>query len=82
MVLRSTTTRGFSEADVRTPRVLAVYSPKADMQVSADASYFSLGAVLIQKWPESSDWKPAVFISRGLSDAEKHYVHIEKEALA
>eukprot|EP00064_Thunnus_orientalis_P001073 superscaffoldBa00000066_g1074 len=33
-------------------------------------------------WPESSDWKPVVFISRGVSDAEKHYAQIEKETLA
>jgi len=70
------------KSELSSPRVLAVYSPHAETRVSADASLFGIGAVLIQKQPESEDWKPVVFISRQLSDAEKHYAQIEKEALA
>ena len=70
------------KTELSSPRVLAVYSPSAETRVSADASSFGLGAVMVQKQPESSDWKPIMFISRGLSDAEKHYAQIEKEALA
>ncbi len=39
-----------------------------------------LGGVLSQKQSDGT-WKP-VFISRGLSEAEKHYAQMEKEALA
>ncbi len=70
------------KSELSSPRVLAVYSPYAETRVSADASSFGIGAVLIQKQPESEDWKLVVFISRQLSDAEKHYAQIEKEALA
>ena len=40
-----------------------------------------LGGVLTQQQPDGT-WRPIVFISRGLSDTEKHYAQIEKEALA
>lgn len=70
------------KSELSSPRVLAVYSPYAETHVSADASSFGIGAVLIQKQPESEDWKPVVFISRQLSEAEKHYAQIGKEALA
>lgn len=63
-------------------RVLAIHSPTAEMHVSADALSYNLGEVMIQKQPHTSDWKPVVFISRDLSNAEKHYAKIEKEALA
>ncbi|KAL6482216.1 hypothetical protein MHYP_G00102960 [Metynnis hypsauchen] len=39
------------------------------------------GGVLSQQ-QEDGTWRPTVFISRGLTDAEKHYAQIEKEALA
>lgn len=61
--------------------MLASYSPKAETCVSADASSFGLGDVLNQKQTDGT-WKPVVFISRSLSEAEKHYAQIEKEALA
>ena len=39
-----------------------------------------IGAVLLQK-QEDGSWHPVCLISRSLSDAEKHYAVIEKEAL-
>ncbi|KAJ8340717.1 hypothetical protein SKAU_G00353500 [Synaphobranchus kaupii] len=49
-------------ADIR--RVMA----KAEVCVSADASSYGIGAVLTQKQPDS-EWRPVVFISRGLTGA-------------
>lgn len=59
-----------------------MYSPTAETRLSADASSFSLGAVLLQQQQESGDWRSIVFISRALSDTEKPYAQIEKEALS
>ena len=69
------------KSELSSSRVLAPYSPKAETCVSADASSFGLGGVLTQRQTDGT-WKPIVFISRGLSEAEKHYAQIEKEALA
>lgn len=60
--------------------VLVMYNQDALLKISADASSHSLGAVLLQK--ESTDWKPIVYASRSLSNAETRYAQIEKEALA
>ena len=63
------------------PTVLALYDPQADLKVSADASSYRLGSVLFQL--ESDDhWKPVAYASRSLSDTERRYAQIEKEALA
>ncbi|KAL6475040.1 hypothetical protein MHYP_G00160800 [Metynnis hypsauchen] len=67
--------------ELSSPNVLGQYSPTAETCVSADASSFGLGGVLSQQ-QEDGTWRPTVFISRGLTEAEKHYAQIEKEALA
>ena len=62
------------------PTVLALYSPQASSKVSADASSYGLGAVLVQK--HEDQWKPVAYASRAMNETERRYAQIEKEALA
>ena len=60
--------------------VLALYDTGARTKISADASAYGLGAVLLQQHGE--DWKPVAFASWSMTDTKRHYSQIEKEALA
>ena len=62
------------------PTTLTLYDPTAEVKVSADASSFGLGAVLLQQ--ERGDWKPVAYASRSMTPTERRYAQIEKEALA
>ena len=62
------------------PMVLALYNPNTPTKISADASAYGLGAVLLQE--AVSAWRPVIYASRSLSDTERRYAQIEKEALA
>ena len=61
--------------------VLAKYSLTSKHRVSADSSSYALGAVLLQGG-ERGEWQPVAFASRRLTEAERRYAQIEKEALA
>jgi hypothetical protein len=52
-----------------TAPVLAHYSAEKPTKVSADASSYGLGGVLLQK--EGQEWKPVFYALRSLSDTEK-----------
>ncbi|KAI4890341.1 hypothetical protein NFI96_013731, partial [Prochilodus magdalenae] len=67
--------------ELSSPPGLALYNSKAEAVVSADASSFRLGAVLPQKQGEGY-LKPVAYSSRALTETEKRYAQIEKEALA
>lgn len=61
--------------------VLTLFNPNLETTVSADASSFGLGAVLLQKQSDGEN-KPVAYISRSMTSTEQRYAQIEKEALA
>lgn len=62
------------------PTVLTLYDADSPAKVSADASSYGLGAVLLQK--SEGIWKPVSYASRSMTETERRYAQIEKEALA
>lgn len=61
--------------------VLAKFSTSRQTRISADSSQYGLGAVL-EQLHENDIWRPVYYCSKSLSDSEKKYAQIEKEALA
>ena len=68
--------------ELTTPTVLAMNNPEALAKISADASSHGLEAVLLQSSGQESTWKPVVYASCAMTETERHYGQIEKEALA
>ena len=63
------------EMATETP-VLAFYSPEDKLTLNVDASFYGLGAVLLQ------DERPIAYASRALNPTQQKYSQIEKETLA
>ena len=59
---------------------LSLYNLAAKIKLSADASSYGLGAVLLQE--TSNKWQPVAYASCTMSDSKRRYAQIEKEALA
>ena len=61
--------------------ILSLYDQKRPTRVSADASSFGLGAVLMQQHSDKQ-WRPIAYASRAMTPTEQRYAQVEKEALA
>uniref|UniRef100_A0A672K8Z9 Reverse transcriptase/retrotransposon-derived protein RNase H-like domain-containing protein n=1 Tax=Sinocyclocheilus grahami TaxID=75366 RepID=A0A672K8Z9_SINGR len=59
--------------------VLALYNPNKELKLSADASSYGLGEVLLLK--EEELWKPVAYASCSLTPTEQQYAQGQKEAL-
>ena len=62
------------------PTVLAHYNPNRPTIISADASNTGLGVVLFQVLDDGQRC-PVCYVLRSVSDREKRYAVIEKEAI-
>ena len=65
---------------VTTPPILSFFDVKKRTRVAADASATGIGAVL-EQLDFQNQWKPVQFASRSLTNCEKRYSNIEREAL-
>ena len=57
---------------------LSLYDPQRDHTISADAVSYGLGAVFQR---DKSEYRPVAFAYRSMTETEKRYSQIEKEAL-
>ena len=68
------------EALTKSPN-LALFDPNLETTVSANASSYGLGAVLLQTQP-NGERRAVAYVSRSMTPTETRYTQIEKEALA
>ena len=68
------------KSELSRPTILTLYDPAKETKVTADASSYGLGAVIMQR--QDSQWRPTAYASRSMNETEQRYAQIEKEALA
>ena len=75
--------QAFAEAkkQLSSDTVLAHYNPSLPLQLATDASAYGIGAVNSHTFPDGTE-RPIAFASRTLSNSEKRYAQLEKEALS
>ena len=56
------------KAELANPATLALYDPATPTKISADASAYGLGAVLLQQHADL--WQPVAFASRSMTETE------------
>ena len=61
--------------------LLVHFDPQLKLILACDASAYGVGAVLAHKMPDGTE-QPIGYASRTLSESEKNYSQLEKEALA
>ena len=61
--------------------VLVHYNEKLPIGISCDASKVGIGAVLFHRYPDGSE-RPISNVSKVLTDSQRNYSQIQKEALA
>ena len=71
----------YAKSQLTSAPVLAHYDVKRKIKLAADASAYGLGAVISHVFEDESE-RPIAYASCTLSNAEKHYAQIDKEALA
>lgn len=64
----------------KSDKVLKLFNPKLETALETDASSYGLGVAVLQR--HADGWYPVQFASRTLSDAERNYSQIEREALS
>ena len=76
-------TKAFEEVKrlLQTSEVLVHFDDKLPLILSCDASPYGVGAVLAHRMP-NGDERPISFASRTLTECERKYSQLEKEALA
>ena len=62
------------KSELSRPIILTLYNLKVPTKVSADASSYGIGAVLLQY--NEGQWKPVLYASRSMSDSECRYTQI------